>query len=127
MGNPSTLLDRGMRRGGVASLSFPGARPSLKPLFYEVKTNNASSVSFLYYSQVTGVVDLLKRHAGIVWHWRRFAGLLRGEDATRSGNPLGLWGQRRPTSDSGNSPAVSTINGGERASDEGGPLQQYRR
>ena len=31
-------------------------------------------------------MDLLKRHSGIVWHPRRFAGLLRGKDARRSEN-----------------------------------------
>jgi hypothetical protein len=36
---------------------------------------------------ITGVVDLLKRHSGIVWHSGQFAGLLRGEDVRRSGNP----------------------------------------
>ena len=36
---------------------------------------------------ITGAVNLLKRHSGIVWHPRRFAVLLRGKDARRSGNP----------------------------------------
>jgi hypothetical protein len=34
---------------------------------------------------ITGAVDLLKQHSGIVWHPRRFVGSLRGKDATRSG------------------------------------------
>jgi hypothetical protein len=34
-------------------------------------------------------LDLLKRHSGIVWDPGRFAGLLRGGDVRRLGNPVG--------------------------------------
>jgi len=62
--------------GGVVGVEGRGGRQRRTP---EAKGGNLG----LY---LTGAVDLLKRHSGMVWHPGQFAGLLRGKDARRSGN-----------------------------------------